>query len=316
MSTFVSVIVPAYNCAAYVAEAVESALAQDHAAKEVVVVNDGSKDDTLAVLGRFGDRIRVIDQNNAGPPAARNAGLAAARGDYVAFLDADDVWLQGKLSAQVRHLDANSDVGTVFTGWHVWAPRADGRYERPAASGNKRVGDEVDAETSGWLYTQLLFDCALLTTTVMLRRSVIDRIGTFDLTLYNGDDYDYWLRASREGRITKLASIGALYRVVANSVSRVPREIDYEHEVVKRAIGRWGLTGPDGGSANAIAMTLRLESLELAHAYGHLKLGNPRIALSVYRSAISRHPGDLKLWVNAARAAAKSLLRGPAARAH
>jgi len=314
MSTLVTVIVPAYNCAATVAETLESALAQDHRAQEVLVVNDGSTDNTLEVLRGFGDRIRVIDQKNAGPPAARNAGLAGARGDYVAFLDADDVWVQGKLSAQARHLDNNADVSTVFTRWHVWKAGPDGQYQRRPDIESQAVTDAVDGANSGWLYTRLLLDCELLTTTVMLRNSMVKKIGGFDLGLWNGDDYDYWLRASREGKITKLSSIGALYRILPGSVSHRPKPTNYEFEVVSRAVARWGLVGPDGQQADSAQLQRRLDDLEIAHAYGHLLRGDPKVALKAYGQAIAKHPTRANLWINAARAALKSGLGSAAAK--
>lgn len=304
-SSLVTVIIPAYNCASTVAETLDSALAQDHPAKEILVVNDGSTDDTLSVLGTFGDRIRVIDQKNAGPPAARNVALQQARGDYIAFLDADDVWVQGKLAAQARHLDRHADVGTVFTHWHVWNAESDGSFQRQPAIEAQNVTDEVDEPNSGWLYHRLLMDCELLTTTVMLRGSMVRRMGGFDLNLWNGDDYDFWLRASREAKITRLKSIGALYRILPNSVSRRPRETNYELEVVSRALARWGTTGPDGSTAPADLLSQRLDALELAHAHTHLLRGDPRLAYSGYRRAIGRDPARLKVWINAARAALK-----------
>ncbi|MEF7616854.1 glycosyltransferase [Aquincola sp. MAHUQ-54] len=310
MASLVTVIIPAYNCAATVAETLESALAQDHPATEIIVVNDGSTDGTLDVLRRFGDRIRVIDQKNAGPPAARNAALQAARGDYIAFLDADDVWVQGKLAAQARHLDRHADVGTVFTHWHVWMPEADGSFKRRPDIEARHVDDSVDAVNSGWLYTRLLFDCELLTTTVMLRGSMVKRLGGFDLQLWNGDDYDYWLRCSREGKITKLASTGALYRILPNSVSRRPREVNYEHEVIASAVKRWGLTGPDGSEADPVRLQRRLHDLQVAHAYTHLLRGDAAVAFNGYRDALARRPNELKLWMNTARAAMKLGLRG------
>lgn len=303
MNALVAVIIPVYNGAAYIAEAVESALMQDGVATEVVVVNDGSTDDTMQVLAAFGDRIRVVDQRNAGPPAARNAGLAAARGDYIAFLDADDVWIQGKLAAQVRHLEQNTDVATVFTEWHVWAPEADGKFKRQPEIEANLVNDDIDAAYSGWLYNRLLFECELLTTTVMMRRDTIDQLGGFDLGLFNGDDYDYWLRASRLGKITKLASVGALYRILPNSVSRKPREVNFEHQVVSRAVERFGLVGPDGTTTSSITFQRHLDELELAHGHMHLVCGDPRMAYSTFRKVLARHPTRPKLWFNAARAA-------------
>lgn len=304
--THVTVVIPAYNCAGTVAETLDSVLAQNHAATEVVVVNDGSRDDTLQVLRRFGDRIRVIDQPNAGPPAARNAGLRAARGEYIAFLDADDVWVQGKLEAQARHLDANPDVGTVFTDWHVWNPEPDGSFRRRPEIEARPVDDRIDPALSGWLYTRLLFSSELLTTTVMMRASLVQRIGDFEPRLWNGDDYDYWLRASREAKITKLASIGALYRILPDSVSRRPRDINYEHEVVKGALDRWGRRGPDGSEADAAAVHQHLDELQIAHAHGHLLRGNAELALRTYRQMLARHPTRPRLWLNTARAALKA----------
>ena len=309
MNSLVTVIIPVYNCAAYIAEAVDSALAQEGVATEIIVVNDGSTDNTLGVLRGFGDRIRVIDQKNAGPPAARNAGLAAARGDYIAFLDADDVWIQGKLAAQVRHLDRHADVGTVFTNWHVWTAEPDGSFARRPEFESRGVSDEIDVANSGWLYNRLLFDCELLTTTVMLRASMVRQIGGFDLSLFNGDDYDYWLRASRAGKVTKLASVGALYRILAHSVSYKPRDINFEYEVVNRAANRFGLVGPDGTATSPAELQRRLESLELAHAYLHMQRGDPRVAYSSFRSVLARNPAQPRLWLSAARARAKLFLR-------
>lgn len=310
MSPLVSVIIPVYNCAGYVAEAIESALAQDWPNTEVVVVNDGSTDNSLAVLQGFGERIRLIDQKNAGPPAARNQGIAAARGDYIAFLDADDVWLQGKLSAQVRHMQAHPDVHTVFTRWHVWEPGADGRFVRPPEIERQAVTDQVDAANSGWLYHRLLLDCELLTTTVMLRASMVHRIGGFDLALWNGDDYDYWLRASREGKITKLQSVGALYRCVPGSVSRKPNAVNYGHKVLAQALARWGLAGPDGTAVDASTMQRRMLRLQAEHAHIHLLRGDPQIAFKTYRQILKSHPARLSFWVHTAHARLKMAWAG------
>ena len=292
----VSVIVPTYNCAAFVAEALDSALAQDHPAVEVVVVNDGSTDDTMAVLARYGDRIRVIDQKNAGPPAARNAGLVAARGEFIAFLDADDVWWPDKLSAQLALLRARPEVGTVITGWQVWSPAADGRFHHPEPLRARPADAWQDLAWCDWMYNRLLFDCELLTTTVMMRRTVVEAIGAFDPTLWNGDDYDYWLRASRVAQIAKLRMNGALYRVVPASVSRSPKPRNFEYEVIDRALKRWGRTGPDGRETPEPEMRRRLDQLVHAHAWTHLKRGDPAIALSSFVGLLRRDPMRLRIW--------------------
>jgi glycosyltransferase involved in cell wall biosynthesis len=302
MPSLVSVIVPAYNCAATIAETLESVLAQDYGAIELIVVNDGSKDHTLEVLRGFGGRIRVVDQANAGPPAARNAGIAAARGEYIAFIDADDIWLPGKVSAQVRHLETHPEVGTTYTAWHVWEPDGNGRFSTPGHLAGVAVGDDLDPALSGWLYDRLLFTSELLTSTVLLRRSLAERVGGFDLALWNGDDYDYWIRLSREAKISKLASVGVLYRQLPGSVSRSPKEVNFELEVISRALRQWGPVGPDGRAVDARRLAERLEALELAHGYAHLQRGNPQIAWKVYCQAAKRRPTRLSYSLNAVKA--------------
>src|SRR5438874_1191114 len=109
----VSVIIPAYNCAAYIGPAIASALSQRDVAVEVIVVDDGSTDETWHVLERFGDAIRTLRQANAGPAAARNRGARSAAGAWLAFLDADDEWLPEKLARQLALVDERT--GLVYT---------------------------------------------------------------------------------------------------------------------------------------------------------------------------------------------------------
>jgi glycosyltransferase involved in cell wall biosynthesis len=293
----VSVIVPAYNCGRFVAEAVESALYQDYPAKEVIVVNDGSTDDTLIRLTRFGSAIRVISQKNAGPPAARNTGLREAQGSYIALLDADDVWLPGKLSAQVNYLENHAEVGTVYTAWQLWKPDTNGGFHRANVAGPATCALVVDPTRSGWLYNRLLFACELLTTTVMLRASIVRAIGEFDITMFNGDDYDYWIRASRIAQIHKLQYVGALYRVTGNSVSRKPRERNFEYEVVHRAVSQWGLVGPNGTITSEEAIRRRLNTLMFQHGYEHFHNGSPRLAWAAFRQLLKEQPMNPKLWI-------------------
>ena len=104
MTPLISVIMPAYNALPYIDQAIRSVLDQDYPNIELIVVDDGSRDGTPELAEQFGDRVKVLRQKNAGPAAARNKGIAASRGDFIAFLDADDVWLPGKASMQVQYL--------------------------------------------------------------------------------------------------------------------------------------------------------------------------------------------------------------------
>src|SRR6476619_6869657 len=129
----VSVVMPAYNAGAYIGEALDSILAQGRDDVEVIVVDDGSSDDTLDVARSRGTAVRVFAQANLGSAVARNRALDEARAPLVAFLDADDVWLPGKLDAQLRALERDPSLGGVYSAWHVWKPDANGTYARPPA---------------------------------------------------------------------------------------------------------------------------------------------------------------------------------------
>ncbi len=113
----VSTIIPVYNGEYTIARAIDSALAQDFAGQEIIVVNDGSTDNTKGVLERYGDKIRIIHQSNRGTSLARNSGIACARGEYIAFLDADDYWLQGHISSCVAELDSDSSSVLCYSGF-------------------------------------------------------------------------------------------------------------------------------------------------------------------------------------------------------
>jgi glycosyltransferase involved in cell wall biosynthesis len=115
----VSIIIPTYNSARYLPQALESVFSQNYTAYELIVVDDGSTDDTAVILQPYRDHITLIQQENTGSAAARNRGLALAHGEYVLFLDADDLLLPGKLTAQVAFLDEQPDLGSVHSGWRL-----------------------------------------------------------------------------------------------------------------------------------------------------------------------------------------------------
>lgn len=217
----VSVVIPSYNRARSCGRAVESALAQG-CPVEVLVVDDGSTDDTERRIASYGKSVRYIRQANAGVACARNTGLAAARGEFVAFLDSDDAWLPGKLRAQLAVLKRWPEAGLVWT--DMKAVDAQGRllHERylrlmytAYKSFDPRNGFADRAPLStvwtdcppqwreaactvGQLFPWMFMGNLVHTSTVMLRRSLQQEIGGFDPQLQpSGEDYDFHLRASR-----------------------------------------------------------------------------------------------------------------------
>ena len=151
----ISVIIPAYNRESYLAGAIESVLSQTYPAMEIIVVDDGSTDGTAKVARAYGERVHYIRQENSGAGAARNAGLARARGSLIAFLDSDDLWLERKLEAQATYLEANPGVDLVFCHMKPFlspeldpkkAPRFDERTTAAANVGSMMVRREVFAK--------------------------------------------------------------------------------------------------------------------------------------------------------------------------
>jgi glycosyltransferase involved in cell wall biosynthesis len=293
----VSVIIPAYNCAEFVGEAVRSVMQQDYPRKEIIAVNDGSTDGTLSVLQSFGNEILVVDQPNGGAAAARNTGLRHAKGDYIAFLDGDDVWFAGKLGVQVRYLEEHPHVGLVFTDWTIWPESRDPRpfHRRPHLG--KSPSDEMDPSQSGWIYSRLLLDCVLNTSTVLIRSAIVRKVGDFDQSLRNGQDYDLWLRISRIAEIHKLVAPLAVYRHHGGNSTHHPKPTNYAYVVVTRALARWGPHGPDGREPDRAALRRRLAALCFDFAYKHYWKGDPALARQSLIQCLRHRPFWLRAWL-------------------
>lgn len=203
----VSIIMPAYRAAIYIGEAIESVQIQDVTEWELLVVDDGSPDNTADVVESYvlnDDRIHLIRQSNRGPAMARQAAIDAATGRYVAFLDSDDCWLPGKLARQLEFM-AERDAAVSFT-----------RFCRISQDGSQvghlvAIPDRLD-------YRGLLCNTALATSTVIVDR---ERTGPFRMTNTYYDDYALWLDLLKRGHVAHgLQEDLMRYRVLGQSVSR------------------------------------------------------------------------------------------------
>jgi glycosyltransferase involved in cell wall biosynthesis len=210
-SSLVSVVIPAYNSARFVHEAVQSALEQTYSNTEIIVVDDGSTDATTRVLEQFRGRIRYIYQENRGLSAARNAGIAIANGDFVCFLDADDLWAAGKLELQVAFMKQHRDIGLVFTGYEKFTDNG-ARYAplyRVATSEKDPARTFSGAEA----FIRLVHANFIMVSTVMVRKECFEKTGLFDTSLAAVEDRDMWLRISANFNIACLPAILARKRV-------------------------------------------------------------------------------------------------------
>lgn len=238
----VSVVMPCYNNAAYVRQAVDSVLQQDYPNIELIVVDDGSKDNSLEVLASYGERIKVVSQPNQGPAAARNNGIRHATGDYIAFLDSDDLWLPGKLSAQLEFLQTNPDYIACFCSWSVWDGNSTSGFNQPTTE--QRL--ELQKDKSGWLYLPLLEDSVIHTISVVIKQQTVTEVGFFNEEFRVGEDHDYWLRLSRLGKIAKLKTVYALYRANPQSTTNKMHAKNFSLLVLQATVAKYGLCDPEG----------------------------------------------------------------------
>lgn len=307
-SPLLSVIMPAYNCAAYIEESLASIFSQGIDDLEVVVVDDGSTDGTAQIATAFDARVRVLRNDHGGPAAARNLAVANARSDLLAFLDADDVWLPGKLAAQLQYLADHPEARIVYSGFQFWHADASGHFP-PASSIRWSAQDGITAGLSGWIYPELLLDSYIHIITAVIHRSVFDTVGGFDGSFGKGSDYDFWIRASRHFPAYRLNRETALYRIHPGGITQRVMDICAGYEILNRAIQQYGCSGPDGRKGDEKQIYRRLADICLGHALTHFWHGNPMVANQFFRRAIKLGRREPKTIFYAAMATLKPLLR-------
>ena len=180
----VTVIIPTYNRGWILKEAIDSVLSQDFDDFELIVVDDGSKDNTIDILDGYANDIIVLRQGNRGVSAARNAGIAYASGHFIAFLDSDDLWLPGKLSRQVDFFNSNPGAMICQTE-ELWI-----------RSGKRVNPKNRHKKFSGMIFKHSLPLCIVSPSAVMLKKSLLGKTGVFDESFPACEDYDLWLRIS------------------------------------------------------------------------------------------------------------------------
>jgi glycosyltransferase involved in cell wall biosynthesis len=230
----VSVIIPAYKVADYIGEALESVFAQTFTSHEAIVINDGSPDtaDLERNLKEYATRIRYIKQENRGAAAARNAGLRVARGEFVAFLDADDRWRPTFLEEQLAFLKS-SNADLVYSDALLFGESShDGRSFMEMAPSLGAVTPE----------NLLTVNVAVLTSAVLARKSPILEVGSFDEKMKRGHDFDLWLRLAKRGvPITYQCKVLAEHRIVesglsGNMKSQLKRALDVLETIKTREV--------------------------------------------------------------------------------
>jgi glycosyltransferase involved in cell wall biosynthesis len=194
-TNLISCVVPVFNGERYLREALESILQQTYRPLEIIVADDGSMDGTAAVVERYGDQVRYLRQAQAGSAAARNLGLNAARGEVIAFLDADDLWHAEKLRLQMARFQARPELDLCITFvQNFWSPELQHKVAR----------FEEHPLSQPFL--------GYVTPALLARRAVFDAIGGFNPGLRHGDAKDWFLRAAEHGAVLEVLSDILVYR--------------------------------------------------------------------------------------------------------
>lgn len=222
----VSVVIPAYNAMTYLPDTLNSVLQQTFSDFEVLIIDDGSTDHIQAWVAQniTDPRVRLIAQANQGLSAARNTGIANAQGEYVAFLDADDLWEPTKLEVQVRYLDNNSAVGLVYN----WIAVIDAQGK---PTGKVWRGD-IEGDVLEEVLQRNIIDCP----SVLVRRKCFEEVGVFDRTLRSVEDWDMWIRIATRYNFGVTREALVYYRQHTSNMSKNWRVMEQAfHQVIEKS---------------------------------------------------------------------------------
>lgn len=208
MST-ISVVVPAYNSQSTIIETINSVLEQTFTDFELIVINDGSTDRTLELLSEVKDaRLKVYSYPNGGLPAARNQGIVRARGEFISFIDADDLWTSDKLELQLQALQKNPQAGVAYS-WTICMGN-NGNSFHPG----------VSESFQGNVYPNLLVGNFIASgSNVLIRKEAIESVGNFDESLKSCEDWDYWLRLAPKWEFVVVPKPQIIYRLSSGAMS-------------------------------------------------------------------------------------------------
>jgi glycosyltransferase involved in cell wall biosynthesis len=289
--SLVSVVIPTYNSAPYVRECLDSVYRQSGPfALDVIVVDDGSTDETVEQIRDY--PAQCVEQANRGPAAARNVALGLARGDYVAFLDSDDLWPDGKLARQVALLQAHPDVGLVFGDCRQFdanGPRAQTLFET-AGYDASFWGDPLYVVNP---YAKLMQGNFITTGSIVMRRTCVETAGRFDEGLRLVEDLEYWLRIALRHPIAHVGDVCLLRRRHAENTSRDP--IAMAHAFL-RVLEKHRREHQAAAAAQGASLERRIarEHQELGHL--HLRRGARGAAARAYARALRQRPGLRSLY--------------------
>ncbi|MCS7305026.1 MAG: glycosyltransferase [Thermoguttaceae bacterium] len=275
----VSVVIPVYNGEAYVGQAIESVLAQTWPHIELIVVNDGSTDGSAEVIGRYRDRLLLVEQTNQGVAAARNAGIQRAKGELIALLDQDDWWRPEKLARQVPLLLNNPRVGLVHT--------AVDHYDQDRQQWVGPLNPQARPERLvGQCFRQLLLENQIYNSTVLIRAEALRQVGLCDLSIQGNtvQDYDLWLRIARHWDLAYVPEPLVVFRIHSRQGTWDRRQmLSEEARLLERVLAEHQLT-------NQPELRHRMARLYDQLGTAQLDAGDRRSAQQSFRRSLQWSP--------------------------
>lgn len=279
--SLVSVIMPTYNHAEFIREAIESVLNQSYKNLELIIIDNYSEDNTQQIVGSFrDDRIRYYKFANHGIIAAsRNYGLKEAKGKYVAFIDSDDLWFPDKLRKQVEVMEEDENYRMVFC-----------PFKASHSNGHNldKIFGPVDSKMNGYIYDKLIRYNFIIASSVVLRKTVLEDVGYFDeaAELRCAEDYDLWLRIARRNKVAFLPEILGVYRMHFLNANVADQRLQKALNVIDKQL-LYGWTSENQASRAKANFCFR-EGWFVADE-------DVRLARSCFRQARRLNPGNFKI---------------------
>jgi glycosyltransferase involved in cell wall biosynthesis len=225
MSPKVSVVIPAFNTETFIAHTIQSVFDQTYLDYEIIAVDDGSTDRTVEVLRRFVPRVKVLTKANAGPASARNLAIQNSTGEYIAFLDSDDLWVADKLEVQTAFLDRHPHIGLVFSEALMFSEE----------DRQRRIQSKIGF-TANPTFSFLLLGNYIPNSSVVIRRDCVEKVGLLNESLIGTEDHEYWMRIARSFPIAGIPKPLVYYRIREGNLLGDGRNIDKGLDLTLAAI--------------------------------------------------------------------------------
>jgi glycosyltransferase involved in cell wall biosynthesis len=282
---FFSVIIPAYNSEQYLAETVESVLAQKNSKFEVIIIDDGSTDETISIAESFGDNLRIAAKENGGVSTARNYGVQIARGNYVAFLDADDIWEPEKLEKQAVKLRKGYKM--VYSNrWNIGE-----KGDLPD------LQSDIEEMYEGDIFLKLLLGNFITNSSVVINKMLFDSLNGFNVNLLTCEDWDLWMRFAAVEKIGLCPEPLVKYRFHAGGKSR-----NYLRQAVVRERIISSMLGEGRGKNLSFSTKRKIWAYTYrTSGWAAARSGDWRNAMKLYWKSLTFGPFEAKVWYDVAR---------------